>query len=163
MYWETNRVSPALRFLPKIIAFLGYDPCVDRQPQSLAEQLKAQRKKLGLSQKKLAGLLGIDQSTLASWERVEHRPTKTSLHLVNEFLSWTTVPTRKVDEQQFDCDPPPRRRTRVRVPLFPNWNSGILAYNLPRPISFDFGTMRNESLRVPVGAQDRLRLYAESV
>lgn len=86
MYWETNRVAPALRFLPKITEFLGYDPCADRQPQSFGDQLRAHRRKLGRSQKEVAVLLGIDQSTLASWEREEHRPAKRSLQLIDEFL-----------------------------------------------------------------------------
>jgi transcriptional regulator with XRE-family HTH domain len=25
--WELNHSSPELRFMPRIIAFLGYDPC----------------------------------------------------------------------------------------------------------------------------------------
>jgi len=86
MYWETNRVAPALRFIPSIIEFLGYDPTEKTNAQSLAEGLRAHRKRLGLSQKKLAALLGIDQSTLASWEREKHRPTRKSLQLVDEFL-----------------------------------------------------------------------------
>ena len=85
MYWETNRVAPALRFIPSIIEFLGYDPTEKTNPQSLAEGLRAHRKRLGLSRKKLAALLGIDQSTLASWEREKHRPTRESLQLVDEF------------------------------------------------------------------------------
>jgi transcriptional regulator with XRE-family HTH domain len=86
MYWETNRVSPAIRFIPLINGFLGYDPTDKANPQSLAEGLRAHRKRLGLSQKKLATLLAIDQSTLASWEREKHRPTMKSLQLVDEFL-----------------------------------------------------------------------------
>ncbi len=86
MYWETNRVAPAIQFIPSIIEFLGYDPTEKTNPQSLAEGLRAHRKRLGLSRKKLAALLGIDQSTLASWERERHRPTRKSLQLVDEFL-----------------------------------------------------------------------------
>jgi len=84
--WEDKGITPAIRFMPRIIEFLGYDPPADGQPRSLAEQLKAHRSKLGLSRKKLAALLGIDQSTLASWEREKHRPTRKSLQLVDEFL-----------------------------------------------------------------------------
>ena len=86
MYWETNRVAPALRFIPSIIEFLGYDPTGKINAQSLAEGLRAHRKRLGLSQKKLAALLGIDQSTLASWEKEKHRPTRKSLQRIDEFL-----------------------------------------------------------------------------
>ncbi len=39
--WETNRTSPQLRFIPRIIAFLGYRPY---QPQSdlLVQRIRAQ-------------------------------------------------------------------------------------------------------------------------
>ena len=89
-YWETNRVTPALRFRPRITKFLGYDPNANTFPGSLSERLKAHRTKLGLSRKKLAALLGIDQSNLAGWERGEHRPTSRSLKLIERFLTWDT-------------------------------------------------------------------------
>src|SRR5215813_5233625 len=85
-HWETNRVAPALRFIPKIIEFLGYDPWGDEQPSSLADQLKAYRRRLGLSRKKLARLLGTDESNLAGWDSGEHRPTKKSLRLISMLL-----------------------------------------------------------------------------
>jgi len=34
--WEKNRSVPSLRFVPKIIEFLGYDPCADEELQSVA-------------------------------------------------------------------------------------------------------------------------------
>lgn len=93
-YWETNRLIPALRFLPRIVEFLGYDPGADGQPSSLADQLKAHRRKLGLSRKKLANLLHTDESNLAGWETGRHQPVKRSLELICEFLSWTPVRQR---------------------------------------------------------------------
>jgi DNA-binding XRE family transcriptional regulator len=88
-YWETNRVvAPAVRFVPAIIVFLGYDPTEKGDPQSLAERLQAHRKRLGLSRKKLAVLLEVDLSNLAGWETEKHRPTRRSLKLIQEFLSW---------------------------------------------------------------------------
>ena len=86
MYWETNRVSPAIRFIPKIVQFLGYDPNANVVPQSFSERLKTRRLKLGVSGRKLAGLLKTDESNLAGWERGQHRPTKRSLKLINRFL-----------------------------------------------------------------------------
>jgi len=88
MYWETNRVAPALRFLPKIIEFLGYDPGVGSQPRCLSGELKAHRRKLGLSRKKLAALIGTDESNLAGWETGRHQPTKKSRRIITDFLSW---------------------------------------------------------------------------
>jgi transcriptional regulator with XRE-family HTH domain len=88
--WELNRVQPAIRYLPGIIRFLGYDPNRDRVPQSLGDRLKAHRKRLGLSREKLALLLGTDESNLAGWETGRHRPTNRSLALIAEFLATPT-------------------------------------------------------------------------
>jgi transcriptional regulator with XRE-family HTH domain len=67
-YWEANRVAPAIRFRPQIDRFLGYDCRVGAATESLAQRLKNHRQKHGLSQKRLAALLGIDQSSVAGWE-----------------------------------------------------------------------------------------------
>ena len=61
--WETDRKSPQLRSVPKIIAFLGYDP-YDIQAATLGERIVAASRRLGLSQKELARRLHIDQSTV---------------------------------------------------------------------------------------------------
>jgi len=65
--WEDCAVIPAIRFMPRIIKFLGYDPNANKVPGSPVRRLKAHRTKFGLSRKKLAALLGIDQSNLAGW------------------------------------------------------------------------------------------------
>ena len=62
-HWETNRTSPQLRFIPSIVAFLGYSP-YHPQSDSLGKRICTRRQVLGISQKKLAVLLGIDPSTL---------------------------------------------------------------------------------------------------
>lgn len=64
--WENNKTVPAVRYLPRIIAFLGYDPFP--VPQSLGEEIVAARRKLGLSRKWLAKRLGMDEMTLARYE-----------------------------------------------------------------------------------------------
>ena len=45
--WETNRTFPQLRFIPRITAFLGYDP-YDSPPQALGKRIIATRRRLGL-------------------------------------------------------------------------------------------------------------------
>ena len=90
-YWETNRVSPALRFRPGIVSFLKYHPWDGIAPESLANRLTAHRQRLGLSRKKLAALLGIDPSNIAGWETEKHQPTRKSCDLIDEFLSWPAV------------------------------------------------------------------------
>lgn len=84
--WELNRVQPALQFLPRIVKFLGYDPFACSEAGTLAEEIKRHRQRLGLSQKKLAKLLGTDPSNIAAWETGRHKPTKNSLTLINEVL-----------------------------------------------------------------------------
>jgi transcriptional regulator with XRE-family HTH domain len=73
--WEKNRVKPSLAQIPKIIEFLGHDP-FERAAENLGYRLREYRRIHGLSQKKLAEQLEIDQSTLAGWERREHKPSK---------------------------------------------------------------------------------------
>jgi len=70
---EKNRDIPALRFLPKIIAFLGYDPFPETA-STLGQKIKQYRRKKGLSIKKLAREMGIDPTTLSRWERGRSNP-----------------------------------------------------------------------------------------
>lgn len=72
--WENSWSVPELRHLPKIIAFLGYDP--RPEPEDLAERLVWYRQGRGWSQKRFAEVLGIDPATLARWERGERKPTE---------------------------------------------------------------------------------------
>ena len=73
--WETNRTSPRVRFIPKIIAFLGYAP-YDTQSGTLGKRIVTLRRAMGLTQKELARRLIVDASTLGRWEREEGRPSK---------------------------------------------------------------------------------------
>lgn len=82
--WENNRVMPAIRYIPRIVRFLGYVPY--RFGESLAERIKAARTKSGLSQKKYARLIGVNQSSLADWERGARKPSGKSLLKIEAFL-----------------------------------------------------------------------------
>lgn len=73
--WENNYSSPSLYFVPKIIKFLGYMPDCTKGG-TLGEKIVASRKILGLTQKELARLLGVDPSTLRKWERNKSQPHK---------------------------------------------------------------------------------------
>jgi transcriptional regulator with XRE-family HTH domain len=72
--WETNQTVPLVRLLPLIAQFLGYVPYV--APKSFGEWLLMVRQSRGLSRKRLALELGLDESTLARWERGLMRPTR---------------------------------------------------------------------------------------
>ena len=83
--WERNKVRPSLAQIPKIIKFLGRDP-FEKEAENLGDRIREYRRVHGLTQKKFADQLGIDQTTLASWERGEHRPTKKLLDKINPIL-----------------------------------------------------------------------------
>lgn len=72
--WETHHSSPQIRHLPRIIAFLGYNPLP--VPQTLPGKLRGTRQALGLSQKDMARRIGVDAATLARWESGKNRPSR---------------------------------------------------------------------------------------
>ena len=88
---ENNWCQPAVRFIPKIIDFLGYAPFTPKP--SLSEWLKMVRSATGLSQKALARALGMEESTINDWERARHRPAAESLGRIRDLL--TATETRK--------------------------------------------------------------------
>jgi DNA-binding XRE family transcriptional regulator len=84
--WEKNKVQPSLAQIPKIIDFLGRDP-FEKETENLAERIKDYRRIHGLSQKKLADLLEIDQTTLAGCERREQPASRKLFNKVILFFS----------------------------------------------------------------------------
>ncbi len=83
-HWERNTTAPAIRFVSRIIAFLGYDPYP--VPKSLPDRLRAARRRQGISRRELARRLGLDEETLARWERGTRQPRGKYLTLVERFL-----------------------------------------------------------------------------
>lgn len=65
--WEMNRTSVATRYLPKVVAFLGYDP--RKTTGELGDRIRMLRERQGLSQAALAEKLGLNVSTVVAWER----------------------------------------------------------------------------------------------
>ena len=65
--WENDETKPILRFIPRIISFLGYNPDLPN-PTTTAEHLKSKRRALGWSQKQAARHLGVDPDTWSNWE-----------------------------------------------------------------------------------------------
>jgi DNA-binding XRE family transcriptional regulator len=68
--WESGETTPAVRFGPKVVEFLGYDPLPD--PKSFGQRVWKLRWSLGLTQTALAGQLGIDDVTVRGWETGRH-------------------------------------------------------------------------------------------
>jgi transcriptional regulator with XRE-family HTH domain len=88
--WEKNRSSPALRFVPRIIEFLGYVPD-DTQPETLGQRIVAFRRLRGLTQKELARRLAVDPSTISGWERGEHQPSRHLTSIVGRVVETDDV------------------------------------------------------------------------
>ena len=82
--WELGLTEPEVRFIPKIIEFLGYNPLPERR--TLAEKIIRCRKTLGLSQTQLARRLGVDPGTLARWETEGRWPKRRHLDLIQRWL-----------------------------------------------------------------------------
>ena len=82
--WENSRATPATRHIPQIIEFLDYIPY--GRPSSLPQRLVLARRLRGLSRRKLAKVLGVDESTLARWERETRRPSREQRDLIEAFL-----------------------------------------------------------------------------
>ena len=83
--WEANRHTPAVWFVPRIIAFLGYDP--NPAPRTFGEQIVAARRRHGLSRNRVAKLLGIDEGTLKRWEENLSGPGSGRNSLLEAFLA----------------------------------------------------------------------------
>ena len=65
-FWENDRSQPQIHFYPKIISFLGYYPF--EEVDSLSGRITKYRHLNGLTYKQLGKVLGVDGSTVASWE-----------------------------------------------------------------------------------------------
>jgi len=85
-HWELGNASPATRFLPAILRFLGGDP----RPlaETFPERLRAVRTARGFSQEALARQLGIDPTTVARWEAGRGHPGAR----LSKLLSKTLMP-----------------------------------------------------------------------
>jgi len=84
--WEVKATEPAIHFLPKIIEFLGYNPLPPAQ--TLGQRITRCRRTLGLSQRELAGRLGIDEGTLWHWEAaIVKKPWSSYTALFQEWLT----------------------------------------------------------------------------
>jgi DNA-binding XRE family transcriptional regulator len=82
--WEMNRTEPEVRLIPGIIAFLGYAPY--DPGWTFGQRLKAIRSALASSQEQLAKCVGLDESTIAKWEREGHRPSRKGLDALKGLL-----------------------------------------------------------------------------
>jgi DNA-binding transcriptional regulator YiaG len=66
--------------MPRIIEFLGFDP--HPAPIDLPDKLKAIRRNLGLSVKRLSSILKVDESVVTRWERGRGGPTTSQWRVI---------------------------------------------------------------------------------
>ena len=66
MNWEKGNAEPGIQYFPAIYSFLGYDPCP--KPKTLGEKIIAWRRQNGVTRKRLAQQLDIDEAALAKRE-----------------------------------------------------------------------------------------------
>ncbi len=78
--WESNRIEPAVRLIPRIHLFLGYCPYTLGLP--LSGQLKMWRQSLGFSQERMAKEIGVNEGMLRRWEAGERSPTQKYLETI---------------------------------------------------------------------------------
>lgn len=64
--WESLRSEPEVRFLPAVIAFLGYNPLP--RPATCGQALRRRHRSLGLSHRRLAALAGVDEASVRRLE-----------------------------------------------------------------------------------------------
>jgi transcriptional regulator with XRE-family HTH domain len=83
--WEKDCCEPNVSLYPKVLAFLDYGPWP--APVTLAERLRAERKRRGWSIERFAGELEIDAGTLASWESGKRKPNWQSQQRCDRFLT----------------------------------------------------------------------------
>jgi DNA-binding XRE family transcriptional regulator len=71
--WEKGRTEPAVRFVPAVIRFLGYDPLLPGE--TFQDRLRAARRRLGLTQAELGRLAGVSEGTVYDLEHGRVKPT----------------------------------------------------------------------------------------
>ncbi|WP_020677932.1 helix-turn-helix domain-containing protein [Geopsychrobacter electrodiphilus] len=97
--WE-NRGSVDLRFIPRVIAFLGRNPIP--QPDNLLEKLSWYKLINGLTLEQLGVEMGRDPEQLADWLSGRHEPCRRNREEIEIFLangaenSCRVQPTRNV-------------------------------------------------------------------
>jgi transcriptional regulator with XRE-family HTH domain len=82
--WEVGRAEPKVSYIPAILGFLGYDPFPE--VTSLGERLRQERERRGLTQHKLARLLGTTQALVSLLETGGEVTNRRVLAAVRSFL-----------------------------------------------------------------------------
>jgi transcriptional regulator with XRE-family HTH domain len=76
--WELGKTYPALKFMPRIINYLGYLPFSEGDDVPLGEQLTTYRQIHGISQIELAKQLHVNPDTIRRWKHGISSPSKSN-------------------------------------------------------------------------------------
>lgn len=122
--WEDDQTAPAITNMPAIVEYLGYCPFDSELP--FRDKLVLWRSVNGLTQRDFSGLMGLDQSTLARWERGDGRPhaiLRSRLFATRAILAdhglklWTELSkTRLAVGKQVESDASRRKREARSIP-----------------------------------------------
>ena len=82
--WENGQALPEAQFYPALINYLNEEPW--KAPEVLSERLRAQRLRQGLSMKRAARKIGVDEGTWMRWERDGRVPMKRHVEMIDRFL-----------------------------------------------------------------------------
>jgi transcriptional regulator with XRE-family HTH domain len=89
MWWERDEREPFVSAYPAIITYLGYEPWPE--PKTLADALKAERRRRGVEVRAAAALVGVVEGTWRRWERREWKPTRLTLAALDGLLGASTA------------------------------------------------------------------------
>ena len=71
--WENGHSLPQISIYPRLIVFLGYVPFATAI-DTIGKRIKYYRMTKGLSYKRMGKLVGVDASTVGSWENEKFLP-----------------------------------------------------------------------------------------
>jgi len=83
--WENNLTKPETRYIPAIIRFLGYNP-FPTNVKVFGARVKYCRQTNGLTHKEMGKILGVNASTVGSWEKQDHMPQRSHLNQIEKKL-----------------------------------------------------------------------------
>ena len=93
LHWERGRHVPACRFFPSVIRFLGREPWAE--PRSIADRLRAERLRRGLSCSQIAAVLDVDEGSIGAWESGDGPHHELTRAKVEAFLAGLVRPWRR--------------------------------------------------------------------
>jgi transcriptional regulator with XRE-family HTH domain len=93
MNWELGRRVPGDRYYPTLISYLGCEPWPE--PTTLCARIRAQRLRRGLTIAQLAAVLGVDEGSLAAWERGQKPSHASSREKLAAFVEGMPLPRKR--------------------------------------------------------------------